>query len=506
MTRTESRLAARLATALRVYEKNECHNPAGSPAGGQFCGRGGAAEVPPGDLKMGTFDADGGWTPRPREEQVTATGRMAPASADASAQATLNPGALTPRIVATAHSLIKQFGQGAFERAGNWYLHRQREQSRFAAKIGMERHLVCGAAAALSPQTAWKTNWRAAMGVCNLVKSNSEVTFSQEWRDLLYKNTKTYVNPIDIQSYVGKKVRFNDLDPALAARIWPTIPRGSFGFANMEKAIQIARGAEPGDILGGFKVRNFYNNMLDPGDRRFVTVDTHAIRLMTGDLTMSNSEKGSLGQRFFGNARLYGLAHAAWSRAADEFGMTPNQFQAATWILWRRRWDKSEVGKRMNAEERAALRDKMKGREYEYNLDEAWRGLGPRLRAAGGAGRLRELAQRLGHVYPSGDCGGAPDLVSGAYPGGGRAPAGGGTGRGLTEMARASGGTATSRQGKLVAPSTAPVTGPRASRRNFIRKVATILARPPKTARLPRAAAPTAAKAPVGLLKPKRVG
>src|SRR5690242_14788521 len=51
---------------------------------------------------------------------------------------------------------------------------------------------------------------------------------------------------------------------------------GTYGRKNVRKSIDILRGVEPLDVLGGSKVRSFYSNILNPENESPVTIDRHA--------------------------------------------------------------------------------------------------------------------------------------------------------------------------------------------------------------------------------------
>ena len=91
---------------------------------------------------------------------------------------------------------------------------------------------------------------------------------------------------------------------------------------------------------GGHKVRNFYNNILNPNDTEHgdVTIDTHAIagallRPLSGSdkdtvhgLGTSGPESSATGAK-----ALYGAYAEAYRRAARERGLLPRQMQSITW-------------------------------------------------------------------------------------------------------------------------------------------------------------------------------
>jgi hypothetical protein len=101
---------------------------------------------------------------------------------------------------------------------------------------------------------------------------------------------------------------------------------------NKEKAIQILDGADPMDVLGGLKVRAFFQCIL--GDERAVCVDGHAFSIWSGE-RVATSATPSI------SAKLYGAIAADYITATDLINSihgtnyTPAQVQAITWVVHR---------------------------------------------------------------------------------------------------------------------------------------------------------------------------
>lgn len=87
------------------------------------------------------------------------------------------------------------------------------------------------------------------------------------------------------------------------------------------------------------KVRNFYNNILDPhSPKGDVTIDTHAVAAaLLRPLGLSNTEvlhnfgDAAAGSDITGVRGLYGLYAEAYRRAAKELGISPRELQSITW-------------------------------------------------------------------------------------------------------------------------------------------------------------------------------
>lgn len=106
---------------------------------------------------------------------------------------------------------------------------------------------------------------------------------------------------------------------------------------------QAASIAENGDLtnisnsLGqAHKLRNFYNNIADPSDPRWVTIDTHAVAVgvfepVAGTAHQVSAALGGSGSVSAGVKGLYALYAEAYFRAAKERGVLPREMQSVTW-------------------------------------------------------------------------------------------------------------------------------------------------------------------------------
>lgn len=107
-------------------------------------------------------------------------------------------------------------------------------------------------------------------------------------------------------------------------------------FGNVRKADAIMAGADPLDILGGDKVRNFFAAIADPESDEAVCIDRHAFDIavgrVTNDITRRALSRVGVYESF---AKVYREAARILTR---ETGMhvTPAQVQAVTWVAWRR--------------------------------------------------------------------------------------------------------------------------------------------------------------------------
>lgn len=166
----------------------------------------------------------------------------------------------------------KQWEQGA-----RWY----EEANLFCVTLANYENLpaesVVGCLAALSPQCAWSENLRATISMVRV-------------------------------RTVGA-----------SSSIYPV---------NSSKAFSIVHeGANPSEVLGGLKVRAFYNNIANPRYSRAVTIDTHAARAAFGKYQLDSKEI-SFAFRAKGNA----VIQQAYKNVARRYKILPSKLQATVWL------------------------------------------------------------------------------------------------------------------------------------------------------------------------------
>lgn len=187
---------------------------------------------------------------------------------------------LSRRILRNLHSVwVRANGDDKTEGL-LWYLDAHTTASTIAARYGVTVSQACGVIAALSPGSNWGTN-------------------------------------------------IQDADRLIAAYVLevklPVV--GTYGRRNVEKARKILQGAAPLTVLGGFKVRAFYSNLLDPTVAGSVTIDRHAKAAAFGRTdsdakVVKDSEYAFLARHFV--------------KLANDQGILPHQYQAVCWVTWRR--------------------------------------------------------------------------------------------------------------------------------------------------------------------------
>lgn len=101
--------------------------------------------------------------------------------------------------------------------------------------------------------------------------------------------------------------------------------------ANIAKAHAIQAGAEPLEILGGNKVRAFFECIANPYCSRAVVVDRHALAIVEGRVLSEAERRGALRDRVYGE-----IANAYIEAARIAKLDAPHEMQAVTWLVWRR--------------------------------------------------------------------------------------------------------------------------------------------------------------------------
>lgn len=295
------------------------------------------------------------------------------------------------------------------ERSPRWYEGANRIAESLAQRYGVPKQAVAGAMAALSPQLDWYTNASQAERIGDFIfgpKSSMRMTPEMASYAKTIDTLKT--NPVNkeaTKNIMGK--RFSDLTNPTEQAIWlrlydemhnPTsfrsiTPEGEYGdfirnnngdprkmfwlnFGNIGKAIQSYQSGGDMDVISPLlgdmhKVRNFYNNIVDPYDRIFgdVTADTHQVaathlRPLSGkSAAVSHNFGVGLAPKdqpfgyvapskstIDGVKGLYGLYTEATRRAAADLGMLPRAAQSSTWEPIRELFTETWKGNKANVE------------------------------------------------------------------------------------------------------------------------------------------------------------
>lgn len=106
------------------------------------------------------------------------------------------------------------------------------------------------------------------------------------------------------------------------------------------KVNALLNGADPLTVLGGLKVRSFFECIITSGDTRAVTVDAHAIDILLNKRHTQKTRPTLTPKRYASAVRAYRSAAKILSK---EFGqpLTGAQVQAIAWVAWRNRFHKT---------------------------------------------------------------------------------------------------------------------------------------------------------------------
>ncbi len=169
----------------------------------------------------------------------------------------------------------------------SWYAQANHTAGKIAMKKRITTEQVCGVIAALSPGLNWDVNIDQAE------------FFISEW---------------SAGATRGELLR---------------LTVGSYGRRNRIKAHKILKGQDPMEVLGGNKVRSFYQNLIFPqSDIAVVCIDRHAKSAAFG-VKLGDRASVVRPKEYPGIEKLY-------IACARDLGVLPQGFQAVVWHVWRR--------------------------------------------------------------------------------------------------------------------------------------------------------------------------
>ena len=261
-----------------------------------------------------------------------------------------------------------------------WYESAHNMTQKWADTMGYAHEQVAGALASLSPQTEWDLNVSQAKRLIDIRKNHQDAVMGPDMmktaQDIIDRSRagKNKTANADLEQMLddikGKKISelsglqraaavrlydethnprtFNRIDPATGNEMEvrtnadgsPT--RAGWGnFSNMDKALSILDNGSRQNISDqvgdSHKVRNFYNNIIDPSHPRDVTMDTHAIGAatltpMSGNTKEVTDNFGGAGKHAAtGVTGTYPLYAEAYRKAAGELGIKARELQSVTW-------------------------------------------------------------------------------------------------------------------------------------------------------------------------------
>ena len=266
------------------------------------------------------------------------------------------------------------------EANAKWYDSANRLANNMKDAHGISEEQASGTIAAMSPQKDWDQNASLAERVTDIWHNKNDIKMTPEMMErgkelstnrnsqgkltnpklkgILKKIAGKSLNEIDNPVEQAAWVRIYDeahnpreyhhIDPATGDKLGVVMtdagePRKvTWGSLNeISKALSILNDGSHENIskqLGGsHKVRNFYNNILDPNNPAgHVTIDTHAVaaalqRALSGKSQEVKENFGTIGAKQTGARGLYALYADAYRQAAAELGIQPRQLQSVVW-------------------------------------------------------------------------------------------------------------------------------------------------------------------------------
>ena len=109
---------------------------------------------------------------------------------------------------------------------------------------------------------------------------------------------------------------------------------------NLGKALSVIVDGSPANIFSNigkqFKVRDFYNNIYNPHNRKAVTIDTHAVgadtmTVVSADSLIVEENFGKISNSVSGQNGTFPFHFEAYRRAAERVGIDPREMQSITW-------------------------------------------------------------------------------------------------------------------------------------------------------------------------------
>lgn len=271
--------------------------------------------------------------------QSSHAGELSPSrygpKARANALEWMNERAITAEMLyANTAAILDRASADSLFYGENWYSTAHGVSRDLTNTYGVSLDASAGILAALSPRNKWRY-------------PDDDKYFTQGNVADAYKVLAAVQEPVDVvidaeTAREGRRLfkttlapgRYNTatMSPAEQAAFDPRV--GGLP-DNLVKAFRIARGESPDDVLGGPKVRSFYNNIRFVDESQSATIDSHQVRAMIGRIDLPDKVYEEVASN---PARYDFFADVVKQLAADR-NMPPHVVQAITWEQWRRDFD-----------------------------------------------------------------------------------------------------------------------------------------------------------------------
>lgn len=270
--------------------------------------------------------------------------------------------------------LHDQIPEDIRNRSKKWYDGANRIAGEFGQQFGVTREAAAGVLASQSPQRDWFQNialaerimdvhqnkgqhvWDAAMDVTagriyKKQKFQDQLSFvaGKKYDDLVEPMDKAmwlraysethHANQFHIYSPEGNKMGLQLTGKGANHQVgWGSLSEVATGINVLDAPMGGQTAAIAEQMGAAHKVRNFYNNIIDPNSNMGdVTMDTHAIAaahlrpLAGGDLEVDHNLGGGGSDSRLGLTGNYAVYADAYREAAAARGVLPREMQSITW-------------------------------------------------------------------------------------------------------------------------------------------------------------------------------
>jgi GNAT superfamily N-acetyltransferase len=236
---------------------------------------------------------------------------------------------------AQASAILDRAGPEALAYGRPWYANAHGHAVRLATEHGVSIEEAAAVLAALSPRNPWRREDDPKYATSGNIENARQVLAAVREPILLRKVTHADVARakklyrIDISHLYGTRPMTSDLTAAEQA----ALDYRAKGLPdNKVKAFRIARREGLiAEVLGGPKVRSFYNNINRVDVSASVTVDSHQVRAMMGRIDLPDK----VYEEIASNDGRYQFFADVVRQVATERGIPPHVAQAIIWEQWR---------------------------------------------------------------------------------------------------------------------------------------------------------------------------
>jgi hypothetical protein len=216
-----------------------------------------------------------------------------------------------PELAERVQANLRRIYESGDLRQADWYQREGDDIARRAADLGLSAEQLTGMVAVTSAKKRWLENKDFAEAIARKLKDDEPFEVSGEmiadynaWAAKRRGGAASLAKPVDLKPGT---YRPSELPADFAASKTPGMPK-HLNADYVIAAVKIAREeASNGDLIGGPKQRSFVNNLLEPADERFVTVDTWHYRAAMAGIPVERT----IGPK--GNQRTFNYTLEEWT-------------------------------------------------------------------------------------------------------------------------------------------------------------------------------------------------